>query len=61
MWPHRVSQAEREVISKEIEKMLLLGVIEEAEEGAWASPMLIVPKPNQRGWRPVVDFRRLNK
>ena len=60
MKPHRVSKKERAIIKEEVDKLLELGVVEKSNS-PWAAPILVVPKPNGSGWRPCVDFRRLNQ
>ncbi|XP_063044800.1 uncharacterized protein LOC134438971 [Engraulis encrasicolus] len=43
--PYRVPEARRVAIEQEVEKMLELGVIENSKS-AWASPIVLVPKPD---------------
>jgi len=49
----------RETLSKEIDNMLAMGVIEEST-AAYASPVVIVKKPD-RSKRVCVDYRKLNR
>jgi hypothetical protein len=51
--------AMRDTIDKELDDMLQLGVIE-ASTAAYASPMVIVKKPDGK-IRVCIDYRRLNK
>ena len=57
--PYRVPEAHKETIREEVKKMLELGVIEESHS-AWASPIVLVPKPD-KSTRFCNDFRKLNE
>lgn len=56
--PYYISKSKREILRKELDKMLELDVIEECES-PWAAPVVMVPKPNGKV-RVCVDYRRLN-
>lgn len=43
--PYRVPEAPKQTFREEITKMIELGVIEESHT-AWASPIVLVPKPD---------------
>ena len=55
--PYRKAPAMREMIAKEVHKMLNAGVIEPAST-EWASSVVLVPK--RRSLRFCVDYRRFN-
>jgi Reverse transcriptase (RNA-dependent DNA polymerase) len=56
--PYRVGPAARELIDKELTRMKELKVVEPAS-GPWASPVVLIPKPDG-SVRFCVDYRRLN-
>jgi len=57
--PYPIPHAMQEVVEKELETMLSLGIIEPSNS-AYASPIVIVRKPDGTN-RVCVDFRKLNK
>jgi len=57
--PYRESHASREIIAKELQRQLDLGVIEPSS-AEWAFPVVLIPKPDGTV-RFCVDYRRLNE
>ncbi|XP_064484714.1 uncharacterized protein LOC135396973 [Ornithodoros turicata] len=56
--PYRISPRQEAIMKREIQRMLDLNVIEEAESD-YASPMIIVEAPGKEP-RPCIDYRKLN-
>ena len=57
--PYRTSAKEREIIEKEVNKMLQNNIIR-ISESPWSSPVVLVPKKDSTV-RFCLDYRRLNK
>ena len=58
-YPYRMAPAMREELEKIVREQERLGLIEQTDSGAWASPALLVKKPSG-GYRLVIDYRGLN-
>lgn len=58
--PYRLSPPKMREMRKVINKLLEDGVIRPSVS-PYASPIFLVPKPNNAGYRPVVDYRLLNQ
>lgn len=58
-YPYRVSATQRDIIDKQVEEMLKLGVISESSS-SYASPVVLIKKADNT-WRFCVDYRKLNK
>ncbi|XP_064465312.1 uncharacterized protein LOC135376767 [Ornithodoros turicata] len=56
--PYRLSMNEKDILKKEIDKMIELGVIEEGTSD-YTSPIILVRAPGKDP-RPCVDYRKLN-
>ena len=56
---YRLSHSQREVVNKQIEEMLEQKVIQHSKS-PWNSPLFFVLKRNG-SYRPVIDFRQVNK
>ena len=51
----------REAIKEKVDALLFTGMIRHSTGTTYASPVIIVVKPNGRGFRMVVDFRGINR
>lgn len=58
--PYRLSPPKMAFLRKKIAQMLQDGVIRPSTS-PYASPIFLVPKPEKNDYRPVVDYRMLNK
>ncbi|GFV20628.1 retrovirus-related Pol polyprotein from transposon 17.6 [Trichonephila clavipes] len=56
--PYRMNPAKKELLKKELDSLLQQGIIVECES-PYASPVLLIPKPNG-SMRLYIDYRKLN-
>ena len=56
-----LGQEQREFLEKKLHDLMLIGIIKEAANAYYGSPIFIVPKKGPKKWRMVVDMRNLNK
>ena len=60
--PYKLAHKYKEIVKKEIDNMLVVGIIYPIDQLEWASPMVVQPKKhNPTKLRICVDFRELNK
>ncbi|UYV72720.1 hypothetical protein LAZ67_10000403 [Cordylochernes scorpioides] len=57
--PRRLNPEKFKIAKSEFEHMMELGLCKKGD-GAWASPLHLVPKKNCIDWSPCGDYRRLN-
>lgn len=56
---YRVAHNKRKFLDEEVKRMYQQGIVVDSKSD-WASPVVLVPKPNGE-WHFCVDFRQLNK
>lgn len=56
---YKIPHSRRQILEDEVLGMLQQRIIQPSTS-PWSAPMLLVPK-RHHGFRPVCDFRRLNK
>ena len=59
--PNRCSEPAKVALEKHIDTMLKKDIIEESPGSPWASPVVLVLKPNQKDYRFCLDMRNANK
>ncbi|GFT93693.1 retrovirus-related Pol polyprotein from transposon 17.6 [Trichonephila clavipes] len=57
--PYRINPSKKEILKREIDRLLAEGIIEECES-PYASPVVLIPKPNGT-FRLCIDYRKLNE
>ena len=56
----RMNLALKDIVKEELQKLLNVNFIYPISDSKWVSPLVVVPKKNQK-WRICVDYRELNK
>ncbi|GFT35704.1 retrovirus-related Pol polyprotein from transposon 17.6 [Trichonephila clavipes] len=57
--PYRMNPSKKEILKQEIDRLLSEGIIEECES-PYASPVVLIPKPNGT-FRLCIDYKKLNE
>jgi hypothetical protein len=57
----RMNPTIKEIVKKEIQKLLNIGFIYPMSDSKWVSPLVVVPKKVTGKWIICVDFPELNK
>ncbi|GFX31289.1 retrovirus-related Pol polyprotein from transposon 17.6 [Trichonephila clavipes] len=57
--PYRMNPSKKEILKRQIDRLLAEGIIEECES-PYASPVVLIPKPNGT-FRLCIDYRNLNE
>jgi hypothetical protein len=62
--PYRLSETQKQEVRRQVEELRWAGIIIESSS-PWNSPLLLVPKKvdatGKKGWRLVIDYRRVNE
>lgn len=58
--PYRLNQKYKEKVKLELDKMMMVGIIESIEEEEWLSPMVVQENKTEGDIRICVDLRKLN-
>ena len=58
--PYRLNPRYKEKVKQELDKMIIVGIIEPVEESEWVSPMVVQDKKEKDEIRICVDLRKLN-
>ena len=59
--PYPVPKLHEEMFKKEVEHLVLVGVLEVAIDSEWVSPYFAQPKPKSNQVRFLIDLSNLNK
>ena len=59
--PYPVLKLHKEMFKKEVERLVLLGVLEVENDSEWGAPYFAQPKNKSNRVRFLSDFRNLNK
>ena len=60
-YPYRLNPRMRGEMDKQVDHQLKAGLISPSTKGSWSSPALLVPKSGNRGFRMVIDYRKVNQ
>ena len=58
--PYKLNPKYKDKVKVELDKMVVVGIIEPIEESEWVSPMVVQEKRTQGEIRICVDLRKLN-
>jgi hypothetical protein len=58
--PYPIPQIHKATLMKEIDRLMVIGVLKRQSSSQWASPTIIIPKKDMTV-RTITDFRELNK
>ena len=59
--PYPVPKVDEEIFKKEVERLVLLGVLEVENDSEWGSPYFAQPEPKSNLVHFISDFGNLNK
>ena len=59
--PYPVPKVHKEMFKQEVENLVILGVLDLANDSEWLAPSFVKPKPKSNQVRFLSEFRNLNK
>ena len=60
-WTYPVTKVHEEIFKKEVERLVLLGVLLVSNDSEWGDPSFAQPKPKSNQVSFLSDFRNINK